>query len=232
MPGHRWLYGTRSRRTSYSSRLKSTSQSSHSQDPPLASRIAARRQSGLCPDRSGGPALPQLQESPMCVLSARSAAACKRTCAVARVGGAATGADARVAAGWDESEKRPARRRCPTSAYVPAVRSAPTGPAAAASAITNEGRYRGTAITTLETSAPGTSGSRERRPCAVAARAEESLADRRRCMTRSAQNCRSCGVVRGPFVSIRRVVEVRLDGGLGRPSRRAISAVERPSSSR
>ena len=46
----------------------------------------------------------------MCLLAARSAAACKRTRAVVRVGGAATGVDARVAAGWDEREQRVCRR--------------------------------------------------------------------------------------------------------------------------
>ena len=49
-------------------------------------------------NRIGGPALPRLRESPMCLPAARSAAACNRTRAVARVGGAATGADAPVAA--------------------------------------------------------------------------------------------------------------------------------------
>jgi len=43
----------------------------------------------------------------MCLLATRSAAACKRTCAVARVGGAATGADSRVAAGWDDNHELP-----------------------------------------------------------------------------------------------------------------------------
>jgi hypothetical protein len=62
-------------------------------------------------DRSDSPALPRLRESPMCLLAGRSAAACKRTRAVARVGGAATSADAPVATGWDEERYRfaPAR---------------------------------------------------------------------------------------------------------------------------
>ena len=55
------------------------------------------------------------------------------------------------------------------------------------------------------------SGSRERRLRAVAARAEEPLADRRSCIPASAQNCRSCGLSVGLFCSIRRVAEVRLD---------------------
>ena len=45
------------------------------------------------------------------VLAARSTAACKRTRAVARVGGAATGADAPVAARWDDEER--SRRMSP-----------------------------------------------------------------------------------------------------------------------
>jgi len=54
---------------------------------------------------SRGPAYPRLRESPICLLAARFATTRKRTCVVARVGGAATGADARVAAGWDEKER-------------------------------------------------------------------------------------------------------------------------------
>jgi hypothetical protein len=49
----------------------------------------------------------------MCLLPAPSAADCKRTCGVARVSGAATGADARVAAGSDQTEQRPGRRADP-----------------------------------------------------------------------------------------------------------------------
>jgi hypothetical protein len=46
----------------------------------------------------------------MCLLAARSAAACKRTRAVARVSGTATGADVGVAAGSDELGERAATR--------------------------------------------------------------------------------------------------------------------------
>ena len=58
----------------------------------------------------------RLPESPMCLLAVRSAAACKRTRAVARVGGAATGADAHVTAGWDDEER--SRRPSQTAAFV------------------------------------------------------------------------------------------------------------------
>ena len=75
------------------------------------------------------------------------------------------------------------------------------------------GAVRGTAITTLETSAPGQIRSRERRPRAVAARAEEPLADRRPCMTSKRPELSLLRAIRRSFVSIRRVVEVRLDRG-------------------
>ena len=72
-------------------------------------------------NRIGGPALPRLRESPMCLPAARSAAACNRTRAVARVGGAATGADAPVAAGWDDNQ--PSQRRRQTAESTRRCRS-------------------------------------------------------------------------------------------------------------
>ena len=53
---------------------------------------------------------------------------------------------------------------------------------------------------------------RERRPRAVAARAEETLADRRPCMTSERPELSLLRATRRSFVSIRRVVEVGLDG--------------------
>ncbi len=61
------------------------------------------------------------------LVGGRSAAACKRSYAVARVGGAATGPDARVAAGWDEH--RASRRRCQDCRSAPRMRQRrPGGP--------------------------------------------------------------------------------------------------------
>ena len=73
------------------------------------------------------------------------------------------------------------------------------------------GAVPATAITTLETSAPDKSGSRERRPRAVAARAEERLADRGPYITSKRPELSLLRAIRRAFVSIRRVVEVRLD---------------------
>jgi hypothetical protein len=50
----------------------------------------------------------------MCLQPARSAATCRRTRAVARVGGAATSADAPVAAGSDDMQERARRRPAPS----------------------------------------------------------------------------------------------------------------------
>jgi len=71
------------------------------------------------------PAMPRLRESPMCLLAARSAAACKRTRAVARVDRAATDADAPVAAGWDED--RASRRQREHCWSLPTIRKAGLG---------------------------------------------------------------------------------------------------------
>ena len=55
------------------------------------------------------------------------------------------------------------------------------------------------------------SGSRERRLRAVAARAEEPLADRRSCMTSKRPELSLLWAIRRSFLSIRRVAKVRLD---------------------
>jgi hypothetical protein len=76
---------------------------------PVGARVALRAK-GADSGASGRwlrpAALAAVRESPLCLLAARSAAACKRTRAVARVGGAATGADSAVAAGWDDRRER------------------------------------------------------------------------------------------------------------------------------
>ena len=51
----------------------------------------------------------------------------------------------------------------------------------------------------------------ERPPCAVAARAEDPLADRRPCMSSKRPELSHLWAIRRSFVSIRRVVQVRLD---------------------
>ena len=76
------------------------------------------------------------------------------------------------------------------------------------------------------------SGSRERRLRAVAARAEEPLADRRPCRPASAQNCRSCGLSVGLFLASDGSQKYALIVAGERPRRAAIWAIERPSAPR
>ena len=88
-----------------------------SSPPPRRRPVSCQRCASPRPRRSGAvirhagcPPLPRLRESPMWLLAARSAAACMRTRAVARVGGAATGADARRC--WMGRERALSARRC------------------------------------------------------------------------------------------------------------------------
>ena len=89
----------------------------------VQSRRSLRRRTSRQPDRRRTSAPPRLRESPMCLLSARSAATCKRTW-LSLVWRAATDADAHVAA---ENRRREVSRGDAWSALTTRKSSAPVG---------------------------------------------------------------------------------------------------------